>query len=105
MRRSAWIEPSRTWRPSTSDRGALDLPLIAGGAKQGTSGQRFASYQTDPRLDDVTPIDFWPEPNFEQLAAQDPDLIIDDTPFDEDWQPLLETCSITAPPRAMSTPP
>jgi iron complex transport system substrate-binding protein len=64
---------------------ALGLPLIGGGTARGTGGDEpFASYQPEEELEDVEPLATYPEANYEQIAAVDPDCIIDSTPPEGD---------------------
>jgi iron complex transport system substrate-binding protein len=55
----------------------LDLPLVAGPGARGLATQPFAPYQPQKRLTNVTRITTFPEANFEQIAAVQPDCIID----------------------------
>ncbi|MGB9752279.1 hypothetical protein [Roseiflexus castenholzii] len=55
----------------------LDLPLVAGPGARGLATQPFAPYQPQERLTNVTRITTFPEANFEQIAAVQPDCIID----------------------------
>jgi len=54
----------------------LGLPLAAAPGATGSAAQPFAAYQA-PRLRGVRRITTYAEPNFEQIAAQRPDVIID----------------------------
>jgi iron complex transport system substrate-binding protein len=55
----------------------LELPLVAGPGARGGGEQDFAPYQPTERLAHVTRITTFPEANFEQIAAAQPDCILD----------------------------
>jgi ABC-type Fe3+-hydroxamate transport system substrate-binding protein len=56
---------------------ALDLPLVGGGTARGLAGQPFAGYQPEEELEDVQRLQTYPEANYEQIAAVEPDCILD----------------------------
>jgi len=63
----------------------LDLPLVGGGTARGTGGEEpFASYQPEEELEGVKPLATYPEANYEQIAAVNPDCIINSTPPEGD---------------------
>lgn len=55
----------------------LELPLIGACGARGSGAQPFAPYQPAEKLTNVTRITTFPEANLEQIAALQPDLIID----------------------------
>jgi iron complex transport system substrate-binding protein len=60
----------------------LGLPLVAGPGARGLAGQAFAPYQPAAALADVAKVTTYPEVNFEQIAAVNPDCIIDSAEAD-----------------------
>lgn len=55
----------------------LDLPLVGGPGARGSAAEAFAPYQPEEALADVVKVTTFPEANFEQIAALQPDCIID----------------------------
>nr|WP_240895329.1 ABC transporter substrate-binding protein [Kineococcus siccus] len=64
---------------------ALELPLVAAPGARGTAAQPFARYQAD-QLAGVTRITGGFEPNWEEIAALAPDLVLDSVLSPEDRQ-------------------
>jgi iron complex transport system substrate-binding protein len=60
----------------------LDLPLVGGGTASGGANQPFASHQPEEELEGVRRLQTYPEANYEQIAALEPDCILDSTTDD-----------------------
>lgn len=74
------VEPRRLVPGYTTDADialVLDLPLAGVPGARGLANEDLASYQPEEELEDVERITTFPEPNLEQIAALEPDCIID----------------------------
>jgi iron complex transport system substrate-binding protein len=59
----------------------LDLPLVGVPGARGGAQQALASYHPKEKLGSVAKVTTSPEPNLEQIAALQPDLILDSYPY------------------------
>lgn len=75
----------------------LQLPLVGAPGARGGAGEAFASYQPEGELEDLEKITTFVEPNLEQIAALEPDVIIDSVPFDYGGDERYEQFSRIAP--------
>ncbi|GAB4426612.1 MAG: hypothetical protein OHK0015_07670 [Chloroflexi bacterium OHK40] len=74
------VDPQRVVAGYTTDIDValvLGLPLIGGPGARGLATQPFVPYQPQEQLASLTRITTFPEANLEQIAALQPDLIID----------------------------
>jgi iron complex transport system substrate-binding protein len=80
------VEPQRVVPGYTTDADialVLDLPLVGVPGARGLANQDLAGYQPEEELEDVERITTFPETNLEQIAALEPDCIIDSATDDE----------------------
>lgn len=65
----------------------LGIPMTAGTGSRGGANQPFAKYQREAypdRLDDLEKVTTYPEASFEQIAAANPDCILDQVAADDE---------------------